>query len=226
MFISEQIRNPEPETSKTPKTTYQTQIKVTPNQNLTALIDAIHAWLNDLHDDRLKTYLEEWPSPHAAFRDVSLGSLPVLTYMDLAIKSASQKTKYVVDMLAAMADRLAWGQTYSKDDLGAGFLERYGWSEFIGLRGPIPNENIACGVLMLGPEVEYPRHRHEAEEIYIPLTGQTLWRQENQDWALRELGRPIYHAPWVPHTMKTGEFPLLALYLWRAGDLTQKSLIG
>jgi len=77
---------------------------------------------------------------------------------------------------------------------------------------------------MLGPGIEYPRHRHEAEEVYIPLTGQTLWLQEDQDWIFRELGQPIYHAPWVPHAMKTGESPLLALYLWRAGDLKQKSL--
>ena len=100
-----------------------------------------------------------------------------------------------------------------------------GWTEFIGLRGPIPSERMACGILMLGPGVEYPRHRHEAEEVYIPLTGQTHWLQGSQDWTFRELGRPIYHAPWVPHAMKTGPSPLLALYLWRAGNLTQKSII-
>ena len=83
---------------------------------------------------------------------------------------------------------------------------------------------MACGVLMLGPQVEYPRHRHEAEEVYIPLTGQTLWLQGNQEWTLHPLGQPIFHAPWVPHAMKTGAAPLLALYLWRAGDLKQKSL--
>ena len=79
---------------------------------------------------------------------------------------------------------------------------------------------------MLGPGVEYPRHRHEAEEVYIPLTGQTHWLQGSQDWTFQELGLPIYHAPWLPHAMKTDTSPLLALYLWRAGDLTQKSLIG
>lgn len=64
-----------------------------------------------------------------------------------------------------------------------------------------------------------------AEEVYIPLTGQTHWQQGNQGWTLRPLGQPIFHAPWVPHAIKTGSSPLLVLYLWRAGDLTQKSLI-
>ena len=196
---------------------------MTSNQNVTALIDAIHAFLNDLHDDRLKTFLDDWPDMEVTFRDIDPRTLPVLAFMHQAIENASEKTKGIVNTLVLMADQLAWGQTYSTDDFGAEFLKRYGWSEFIGLRGPIPSDNIACGVLMLGPGIEYPRHRHEAEEIYIPLTGQTLWLQENQAWTVRELGRPIYHAPWVTHAMTTGEFPLLALYLWRAGDLKQKS---
>ena len=128
-------------------------------------------------------------------------------------------------MLAGIVDQIAWGQTYSAEDFGVEFLKNYGWTEFIGQRGPIPSEQMACGVLMLGPQVEYPRHRHEAEEVYFPLTGQTRWQQGNQGWTLRPLGQPIFHAPWVPHAMKTGVSPLLALYLWRAGDLTQKSLI-
>ena len=185
----------------------------------------VHALLNDLHDDRLKPFLDDWPDMEITFRDIDPRSLPVLAFMHQVVETASKKTKSIVNQFALMADHLAWGQTYSKDDFGAEFLERYGWSEFIGLRGPLPSENIACGVLMLGPGIEYPRHRHAAEEVYIPLSGQTLWRQESQDWTVRKLGRPIYHAPWVPHAMKTGEFPLLALYLWRAGDLKQKSLI-
>jgi len=97
-------------------------------------------------------------------------------------------------MLAAQANHIAWGQTYSAQDFGVGFLEKYGWTEPIGLRGPIASDRIACGFLFLGPQIEYPRHRHEAEEVYVPLTGQTLWQRNNQDWAYRAAGLPIYHA--------------------------------
>ena len=194
-------------------------------ESLRQLIDATHAFLNERQDDRLKAYLEDWPSPNVTLRDVAPSGLPVLDFLQQAVETASPKTASLVYGLAAMADQLAWGQTYSADDFGPGFLERYGWSEFIGLRGPIPSERLACGVLMLGPGVEYPRHRHEAEEVYIPLSGQTLWLKEEEDWTFRELGQPVYHAPWIPHAMQTGPSPLLALYLWRAGDLTQKSLV-
>lgn len=199
---------------------------MTTEKSIASLVAAVHDYLKRFDDSRLEPYLANWPSTNDAFRSISPRSLPVLTYLQAAAKTTPDKTRTIVSMLAAISDQIAWGQTYSVDDFSAGFLEKYGWTEFIGLRGPIPSERMACGVLMLGPGIEYPRHRHEAEEVYIPLTGQTDWLQGNQDWTFQELGLPIYHAPWVTHAMKTGPSPLLALYLWRAGDLTQKSLIG
>jgi hypothetical protein len=115
--------------------------------------------------------------------------------LSAAVKAVDKKTEGIVKMLAAQANHIAWGQTYSAQDFGVGFLEKYGWTEPIGLRGPIASDRIACGFLFLGPQIEYPRHRHEAEEIYVPLTGQTLWQRNNQDWAYRAAGLPIYHAP-------------------------------
>ena len=38
----------------------------------------------------------------------------------------------------------------------------------------------------------------------------------------REAGEVIHHASNVNHAMRTGEEPLLALYIWRGGPLAQK----
>ena len=43
---------------------------------------------------------------------------------------------------------------------------------------------------------------------------------------LREAGEVIHHASNVSHAMRTGEEPLLAIYLWRGGPLAQKSVLG
>jgi hypothetical protein len=59
----------------------------------------------------------------------------------------------------------------------------------------------------------------------VPLTGQSLWQRSNQDWAYRASGLPIYHAARMPHAMRTETVPLLALYLWRGDNLTEKSHI-
>jgi hypothetical protein len=193
--------------------------------NLIAFIIAIRDFLEGIKYVHIESFLADWPSANCITRSVLPHRLPVLSWLSAAVKAAGKKTEGIVKMLAAQANHIAWGQTYSAEDFGAGFLEKYGWTELIGLRGPIASDRIACGFLFLGPQIEYPRHRHEAEEVYVPLTGQTLWQRNNQDWAYRAAGLPIYHAPRMPHAMRTETVPLVALYLWRGDNLAQKSII-
>ena len=193
--------------------------------NIIELASAVRNFLEGLDDPHLSAFLADWPSENCEMRPVLLHSLPVLSWMPAAVRAASKNTRFIVKMLACLANHIAWGQTYSVADFGAGFLEKYGWMELIGLRGPIASNRMACGFLLLGPEIEYPRHSHEAEEVYIPLTEPTFWIRGNLDWELRAACRPIFHTSRMPHAMRTESIPLLALYLWRGGDLTQKSRI-
>ena len=88
---------------------------------------------------------------------------------------------------------------------------------------PIACDGIACGFLILGPATHYPRHRHEAEEIYLPLSGTAAWQQGDAIWREQPPGTLIHHVSNEPHAMRTGAGPLLALYLWRSANLTQKA---
>jgi hypothetical protein len=194
-------------------------------KNFIALLDAIRSFLEELDDTHLITFLADWPPANGRMRSVAPHALPVLSWLPEAVKAAGKNTGHMVNMLASLANHIAWGQTYSAQDFGAEFLEKYGWTELIGQRGPVASSRMACGFLFLGPQIEYPRHRHEAEEIYVPLTGQSLWQRSNQDWAYRASGLPIYHAARMPHAMRTETVPLLALYLWRGDNLTEKSHI-
>ena len=194
-------------------------------KNIIALVSAIRNFLEGLNDTHLNSFMTDWPSPNSEQRSVYPNSLPVLSWMPAAVKAAGKQTAFMVNMLVPLANHITWGQTYSAEDFGAGFLEKYGWTEFIGQRGPIASDRMASGVLLLGPEIEYPRHSHEAEEVYVPLTGPTLWQRSDQDWAYHAPGRPVYHASWEPHAMRTETVPLLALYLWHGGNLVQKSRI-
>ena len=190
-----------------------------------ALVIAVRQFLEELNAIHLVPFLSEWPSTKGMMFSNLSNSLPVLSYLPALVKTADKKTKTLVKMIVSLANSLAWGQTYSVQDLGLGFLEKYGWTEIIGQRGPIASDRIACGFLLLGPRVEYPQHRHEAQEVYVPLTGKTLWLKGDQEWIYRTLGLPVYHASWEMHAMRTETEPLLALYLWRGGDLAQKSLL-
>ena len=139
--------------------------------NLIALLVAIRDFLGGIKDVHIESFLADWPSANCITRSVLPHGLPVLSWLPAAVKAAGKNTEIIVKMLASLANHIAWGQTYSAQDFGVGFLEKYGWTELIGLRGPIASDRIACGFLFLGPQIEYPRHRHEAEEVYVPLTG-------------------------------------------------------
>lgn len=173
--------------------------------------------------DRMRAAL---PDENAAARDLPPRPLPALRWLEGIEAHAGASSHALCAALARTAPHLAWGQTYSADDFGAGFLERYAWMELIGRRGPFASDSLALGFLLLGPEIEYPRHRHEAEEIYLVLSGNAQWLKAEGPFAIRAPGTLIHHPPWCWHAMRTGDKSLLALYLWSGGDLTQKSQIA
>lgn len=151
--------------------------------------------------------------------------LAVCAALASAVAHAATSTRALTQAVADAVDALEWRQTYGAADFGASFLASYGWTELIGLRGPIPSERLAAGFLLLGPGVEYPAHAHEAQEVYLPLAGAALWRRGEGGFARREPGEAILHRAWEVHAMRTLEAPLLALYFWRGGDLAAKSKI-
>jgi hypothetical protein len=178
--------------------------------------------LQALREPALDDFLAEWP--HAAEpRAVAAFPLPVLRWLP---QIAGDTEAFAVDLVEAVcrvAPSLAWRQSYTTQDLDRAFLDNYGWSEIVGLNGPLASERIACGFLLLGPSTHYPRHRHEAEEIYVPLRGTAAWQQGDAVWRDRAPGAAIRHGSDEPHAMRTGPGPLLALYLWRSDNLAQKA---
>lgn len=159
-------------------------------------------------------------------RKLERRGLACLRFLDDCAQQAGLREQALARVLAGGGDELAWGQTYSAGDFGEAFLDGYGWMELIGTRGHFASEAIAAGFLLLGPATHYPDHHHAAEEIYIPLTGGTLWSMGGGATAARDAGEVIHHPSGISHSMQTGSTPLLALYLWRGGDLAQRSVIG
>ena len=187
-----------------------------------ALVAAARQLLAGLAAPTLAPFLAAWPVT-AARRDVSAASLPVLRWLTHLEGAAVPATQALVRAVVAAAPELRWRQTYTRAEVGAEFLDNYGWTELAGLTGPVPSQHLACGLLLLGPGTRYPQHRHEADEIYVPLAGTAEWRQGSGDWREQEPGTVIHHARDVPHAMRTATTPLLALYLWLSDDLAQKA---
>lgn len=169
-----------------------------------------------LDNPLLEPFRNSWPAgvPH----QVAPHPMPVLR----CIPSVAAAARTIADMsirrlcrdVCQAAPMLAWRQSYAPDEVGARFLENYAWSELVGPRGPLPSKQVACGFLLLGPATSYPRHRHKAEEFYVPLAGTASWQQNDGEWHARDPGALIHHCSDEPHAMRTDAEPLLALYLW------------
>jgi quercetin dioxygenase-like cupin family protein len=192
--------------------------------SLPALARAV---LDGLHAPFLERFLAAWPaSPHAldVHRAAPVGlSLPVLRFLPHIAADRAHFGAPFVEALCRAAPSLAWRQSYSEREVGGAFLQNYGWCEIVAGARSRTSAQIACGVVVLGPRTLYPPHRHEAEEIYLPLRGTAVWQQGDAVWREHPPGTLIHHLSEEPHAMRTGDEPLLAMYLWYSIDLGQKA---
>ncbi len=190
-----------------------------------AVREAFRGYLESIDDNRVAEFITgmNWQSPA---RHLAPKSLACHRHLDRAAEMVMPGEQPLLSLLAAHAQQLCWGQTYTAEDFGRHFLDNYGWVELIGTRGHFASDTVAAGLLVLGPDIVYPDHRHIAEELYVPLTGGAEWRKGEESFAVRAAGEVIHHPSNVAHAMRTGAEPLVALYIWRGGPLAQKSEIG
>jgi hypothetical protein len=164
----------------------------------------------------------DWTMPA---RKLEPRGLPCLAHLGRIARIAGEEAKPLARFLEARSGDFRWGQTYTSADFGKKFIDNYGWLEVFGTRGHFDNRKLAGGLLILGPRIDYSDHHHVAEEFYIPLTSGTDWRMGDGPFRRREAGEVVHHASNVNHAMRTGEEPLLALYVWRGGPLAARSII-
>jgi len=182
----------------------------------------------------LARLLADWPaaSPplyregiptHAASQARAAEPLAVLRWLPLLAVDPGRFGADFIATLGASAGSLDWRQTYTVAEVGEEFLRNYAWAELSRAGAGIGAAQISCGVLVLGPNTFYPPHRHEAEEIYLPLAGTAEWLKGDGVWRRRQPGTLIHHSSEETHAMRTGEQPLLGMYLWRSADLSQSA---
>lgn len=186
------------------------------------LADLAHQALGALRSTPLAAFLADWPTVTER-RGVAATSLPVLRWLPGLRGQAGLHEPGLVAALVDRAGELDWRRSYSEPAVSAQFLANYGWSEILGGSGARVATRLACGFLLLGPATHYPRHRHEAEEIYLPLAGTAAWQQGDGEWRDQLPGTVIHHQPFEPHAMRAHAEPLLALYLWRGAGLAHKA---
>jgi hypothetical protein len=150
-------------------------------------------------------------------------SLPVLSYLRQMEAQSPPDNQPFIRRLNNLKSKLHFNQTYSTEDFGANFLEQYGWVKFLGPDAYWHSDQLSSGLVLLGDNITYPEHWHVAEELYFPISGIGDWYHESYGWQTKSPGDHIVHASNIKHSMRTNGEPLLLLYIWRGGDLVQKS---
>ena len=118
-----------------------------------------------------------------------------------------------------------WEQSYTAADaaVGADMLAGYGYTEIVGKRGPFLSERIRAGVGIFAAGVDYPAHRHRAEEVYVVLAGAGTFHLDGNAPERRTAGAVVHVPSQLVHGITMDAEPLVILYLWRGGDLREKS---
>ncbi|MEQ8651314.1 MAG: dimethylsulfonioproprionate lyase family protein [Kiloniellales bacterium] len=192
------------------------------------LLEAVLSFVADHSHPNLRRFkkaLADWGQDWVA---VPPCDLPMVEILSESLPLASTETRVLLDCVLRERHARRWEQSYTKADglVGDDMLASYGFAEVIGKLGPFLSTKVRAGIGVWGPNIDYPPHRHQAEEIYIPLAGAAafrLLRGEALSVETRGVGEAVYVPSMLTHGFHTLDQPLVVLYIWQAGDLRETS---
>jgi len=192
------------------------------------LLDAVRDFVLDhSHPDieRFKASMRDWGE---AWQEATPAYLAAADFLGTASATANPKIQALVAAFEKHKNRLRWEQSYTKEEdlVPDAMLAGYGFAEVIGRQGPFLSDRIRAGIAIWGPDIVYPRHQHQAEEVYVVLAGSAGFKIGSGGKAWRSTGDVIFVESNTLHGFRTTGQHLVVFYLWQAGDLRQQSRFG
>ncbi|MEM7563824.1 MAG: dimethylsulfonioproprionate lyase family protein [Pseudomonadota bacterium] len=177
---------------------------------------------SDASVERFKPSIRDWGDQWIR---VEPRFLPAAESLSLAIPNALDTLRPLIELFDHYKHSLYWEQSYTRQDgyFPDEMLDYYGFAEIIGARGPFVSEKLRAGVGIYPPGAIYPRHQHQAEEIYILLAGSATYEIGDREKELHHPGDVIFIESNTPHGFVNGDEAIIVYYLWQAGDLRQIS---
>ncbi|MFA3918520.1 dimethylsulfonioproprionate lyase family protein [Ruegeria hyattellae] len=124
------------------------------------------------------------------------------------------ETRALVSAVRATVHLASWQLAYTEEEVGADFLNRYGYYELFGPSGHFHSAQLRGYIAYWGAGLNYGWHSHEAEELYLTLAGSALFKVEGCTADIGS-GQTRFHGSWQSHAMDTTDQPILTLILWR-----------
>ena len=159
-----------------------------------------------------------WPDD-LQFVDRPAVERPVLAHLERDPGTANDRSRPLRDAIVALAPHLEWRLTYTEDEVGADFLQRFGWFELLGPDGHFLTDQVRMTVGYWGPNLHYGRHQHEPEELYTVVSGQGAFMLDGADTLTLGPGDTRLHPSNQPHALDTHDHPILTFVIWRGDGL-------
>ncbi len=92
--------------------------------------------------------------------------------------------------------------------------------ELLGPDGLLKSDVVRLGLYGMLPASEYGIRTHPAEEIYIMLAGDCLWKRGADIYRSLTANERSHHPSYLPHATKTQSNAFMSVYVW-IGDLSK-----
>lgn len=146
--------------------------------------------------------------------DLPPREVPATRLVSAFPQESPSPTGELAEAIAATAHLASWKRTYTEEEVGADFRNRYAYYELFGPTGHFRSERLRGYVAYWDTGLSYDWHSHQAEELYLVLAGGAkFWTDADEAYATA--GQTRFHASWQPHAMVTAEQPILTFVLWR-----------
>jgi hypothetical protein len=145
------------------------------------------------------------------------GNAVVNTYMDQALGALTLTHPALAAAISGAVPHLDWitYDGYPRADVGEEFASGHAYASVIGEAATIPAVDWDLGIFLIKPHVLYRDHRHQASELYAPLTGPHGWRfGPDRPLLTKPAHEPVWNPPNAPHLTKVGPLPFLCLFVW------------
>jgi hypothetical protein len=132
--------------------------------------------------------------------------LPLINQASVTLPTLCQN---MVSSVMDLADDLPWYQRPVA--INPSFMGSHVNAQIIGPEGLEVRQDLIVGVTLMRPNIDYPDHHHEPEELYLVLSD-GRWRQDNGDWHTPGLGGLVHNSSDLMHGMKSVNTPLFAIW--------------
>ena len=96
--------------------------------------------------------------------------------------------------------------------------------ELLGPDGLVKSDVVRLGLYGMLPHSEYGIRTHPAEELYIMLAGDCLWKKAGGQYLSLNVNGRSYHPSNVPHASKTQRNAFMSVYVWY-GELSKDDYV-